>query len=182
MAITFAFFIEYDKLSNWKCKIHPILFLFVLFGIVLLHYFVFYYASGLDIGLMSRSINANIALSTIGMFLLTIYTIKWYNIKPIRNKYVKSILHIVVIFSFLFSPNMTSAYKNIRGRDFIAYHDEMESRIQLIHQNPQDSLIVPSLNYFPKWSFYSDINHEFSNEVNQTYAYYWGLKAIKTQK
>ena len=176
------FFIEYDKIGKWKCNLHPLLLSLALFGIVFLHYFVFYYASGIDIGLMSRSVNGNIALSVIGMFLLTIYTIKWYNIKPIRIKYLKNVLYIIIILSFLFSPNMTSAYKNIRGRDFIAYHDEMESRIQFIQQNPQDSITVAPLKFFPKWTFYSDINNEFSNEVNQTYAYYWRLKAIRTKE
>jgi hypothetical protein len=174
------FFIDHEKLPGFKCKIHPVLFLLVLFGVVYLHYFVFYYAAGVDVSLMSRSENANFAFSVTGLFIITIYTIKWYDIKPIRVKKVKYILYTIVIFIFLFSSNMKSAYKNIRGRDFIAYHDEMEARIQLINKHSQDTIIVPALKYFPKWSYYSDITDKFSAEANLSYSHYWNLKAIKT--
>ena len=164
---------------EWNIKIHPIIFMLGLFSLIFAHYFVYFYATGIASPLLDRSSNINITFSVLSLYFLVEYSIDYYKLYSLKFLTIRKVLPYLIIVSFLLSNNMFIGLKSLRARDFIAYHDEMELRLKIVKESKGDTVIVPPIDFYPKWTYYSDINDDFANESNRTFSYYWGIKAIK---
>jgi hypothetical protein len=164
---------------NWKLNVHPALLGLGCFLVVLSQYVVFFYASGLDTAMPERTTNGHILFSFLSILFLINYTQAWYQKYPEVKTSVLSITAGLFLVSFFLSNNVSSGLKSVRARDFIAYHNEMESRLDLVRNSPNQALVVDSLQFYPKWVFYSDFSANDTTEHNMMFSKYWGIKSIR---
>jgi hypothetical protein len=174
------------QLFDFKRLRIPPIFLFVLISSFFISvYFLFYYGVGRDEPVFSRINNATLFFMIIAFVFLVNYSLFWYKVrvKSIYNLKVIYAIHLIIVFLFFVSENnIHESLKSFRAKDYLAYKDEIDKRMELVKSHPNDTLIVDSLNFFPKMIFNFDITADFNEGLNnQSFARYWGLKAIRVK-
>jgi hypothetical protein len=71
------------------------------------------------------------------------------------------------------------ALKDLRSRDFLAYHRELNARYEFILKNHSDTLVLDSLHFFPRTIYMEDISSVSESWKNGPIANYFGNGSIR---
>lgn len=179
--LSLLFLLPNIKFGN--LRIHPIILIMLSFCFFVAIYFVLYFGTGLDAPPPLRMHNAILFFLAVAFIFLINYSFSWYKIKILQQNNLKLsyLLHALIFILFLaLDNNIHKSLKSFRARDYLAYKEEIDQRMNLVRSHPNDTLIVDSLNFFPKMIFNFDITAKFNDPLhNQSFAKYWGLKAIR---
>lgn len=176
-----------ELLPNLKPVFHPILIWIFILGLFFFLYFPYYYGTGNpdSIYFPARTSNVICFYLCFALPVGLLYTIEW--LSKIKNQTLPippSTLFFqgvstALILILLTTGNIKMALKDLRSRDFLAYHHELNARYDLISNSKADTLVVDSLHFFPRTIYMEDISSDPSNWKNAPYANYFGKKLIR---
>ena len=175
------------QLINLKPIIHPIIIWMAIVGLFFFLYIPYYYGTGNPDSTTFPARTSNVICFYLCFALPVgiLYTIDWFS--KVKNQTFNISfspllfqgLSTVLILTILATGNIKMALKDLRSRDFLAYHRELNARYDLISNSQSDTLVVDSLHFFPRTIYFGDISSDPLNWKNAPYANYFGKKLIR---
>ena len=176
-----------ELMTNLKPVLHPLLVWLAVLGLFFFLYFPYYYGTGNpdSTSFPARTSNVICFYLCFALPVGILYTVEWFS--KVKNQTLSistSPLFFqgssaILLLAVLISGNVKMALKDLRSRDFLAYHSELNARYEFMSSNPADTLVVDSLHFFPRTIYMEDISSVSENWKNAPYANYFGKKSIR---
>lgn len=176
-----------ELMLDLKPIFNPLLVWLGILGLFFFLYFPYYYGTGNpdSASFPARTSNVICFYLCFALPVGLLYTLEW--LSKVKNQVLTTPTSpllfygssTVLFLTVIATGNIKMALKDLRSRDFLAYHRELNARYEFISKNPSDTLVVDSLHFFPRTIYMEDISSVSENWKNAPYANYFGKKSIR---